>query len=119
MLSYSDNACRDAPMRKLVVLFVCTLIGACTIPAVASECVSTSSIHSSRAYWARVRSQAAGTVDEKACLAYAALFYETVVVRSAAAICVHGASREQTLALLDSEISAFNDLLAVRCGHRT
>jgi hypothetical protein len=36
-----------------------------------------------------------------------------VALRQAAAKCVDG---ERTLAVLDSEINAFNDLLATKCG---
>jgi hypothetical protein len=39
--------------------------------------------------------------------------YESVTLRQAAARCVDG---ERNLAVLDSEINAFNDLLATKCG---
>jgi hypothetical protein len=44
---------------------------------------------------------------------YAASFYESVALREAAAKCVDG---QRNLAVLDSEINAFNDLLAKKCG---
>jgi hypothetical protein len=50
---------------------------------------------------------------EKACRAYAASFYESVMLRQAAANRVDG---ERVLAVLDSAINAFNDLLATKCG---
>jgi hypothetical protein len=55
-----------------------------------------------------------GTRDnEETCHTYAASFYESVTLRQAAARCVDG---ERNLAVLDSEINAFNDLLATKCG---
>jgi len=50
---------------------------------------------------------------EKTCRAYAASFYESVVLRHAAANRVDGA---HMLVTLDSVINAFNDLLATKCG---
>jgi hypothetical protein len=77
-----------------------------------SSIFSAKDIDASRTRWATLRSQRANTVDnEKACRGYAASFYESVVLRQAAARC-----GERTLVLLDSAISAFNDLLATKCG---
>jgi hypothetical protein len=47
------------------------------------------------------------------CRAYAASFYESVTLRQTAARCADG---QRNLAVLDSEVNAFNDLLATRCG---
>jgi hypothetical protein len=67
-----------------------------------------------RSHWATLRSQPANAADkEKTCRAYAASSYESVTLRQAAAKCADG---ERNLALLDSEINAFNDLLANKCG---
>jgi hypothetical protein len=64
--------------------------------------------------WATLRSQQANAADnEKTCRAYAASFYESVTLRQAAARCV---DRERKLAVVDSEINTFNDLLATKCG---
>jgi hypothetical protein len=77
------------------------------------ECAN-KDINASDARWATVRSQPANVVDnEKACRAYAASFYESVTLRQAA---VRYADGERTLALLDSVINAFNDLLAAKCS---
>ena len=63
---------------------------------------------------AMVQSQPANAADkEKVCRAYAASFYESVMLREVAAKRVDGA---QVLAALDSVINAFNNLLATRCG---
>jgi hypothetical protein len=101
-------------MKRIAVLFVSAAINATTIPAVASECKLASEIAASRAHWASVRSQA-GVDHQATCHAYAASFYESVMLRQAAVACVRDANREQNVTMLDSEIDAFNDLLAARC----
>jgi hypothetical protein len=100
-------------MKRIVVLIASAAIIA-SIPAVAAECTSNKDIDASRTRWATLRSQPANTADnEKACRAYAASLYETVMLWQAAARYADG---DRTLALLDSEINAFNDLLATKCG---
>ena len=100
-------------MRKTIVLIASAAIYSFTIPSVAWECTSNKDIDASRTRWAKQRSQPANAADnEKTCRAYAASFYESVTLRQAAARCVDG---ERNLAVLDSEINAFNDLLAAKC----
>lgn len=100
-------------MRKIAFL-VSAVINASTISAVASECMSRRDIDASRARWAPLLSQTANVIDkEKTCRAYATSFYESVTLRQAAARCADG---ERNLALIDSEINAFNDLISTKCG---
>ncbi|WP_128970872.1 hypothetical protein [Bradyrhizobium tropiciagri] len=85
-----------------------------TIPAVAAECTPIKDIDASRSRWELLRSQPAKEADrDKICRAYATSFYESVTLRQAEARCAGG---ERNLAVLDSEIDAFNDLLAKQCG---
>ena len=101
-------------MRTAAVLIASAAINAFTIPAVAAECTSIKDIDASRSRWEMVRSQAAkAAVKENTCRAYATLFYESVTLRQVATPCTAG---ERNLAVLDSEINAFNDLLATKCG---
>jgi hypothetical protein len=101
-------------MRRIAVLFVSAVINASTIPAVASECISTRDLDTSRARWATLLSQSANVVDQDTtCRFYATSFYESVTLRQAAARCAGG---ERNLAVLDSRINAFNDLIATKCG---
>jgi hypothetical protein len=101
-------------MRRIFVLIASAAINASTIPAVAAECTSIKDVDASRSRWELLRSQPAKVADkEKTCRAYAASFYESVTLRQAAARCIDG---ERALAALDSEINAFNDLLATKCG---
>ena len=101
-------------MRRILALVASAAINASTVPVVAAECTSIKDIDASRSRWEIVRSQPAKTADrENTCRAYAASFYESVTLRDAAARCAAGA---RNLAVLDSEINAFNDLLATKCG---
>lgn len=101
-------------MRRIIVLIVLAAINASTIPAVAAESTSNKDIDATRTRSATVRSEPDNTADnEKACRAYAASFYEPVTLRQAAA---RYADSARTLALLDSVINAFDELLATKCG---
>ena len=101
-------------MRRLIALIASAAINASSIPAGASECTANKDIDAFRSHWATLRSHPANAADkEKTCRAYAASFYESVTLRQAAAQCADG---ERNLAVLDSEINAFNDLLATKCG---
>jgi hypothetical protein len=101
-------------MRRILVLIASATINASAIPAVATECASVKDIDASRSRWEMLRSQHAKAADkERICRAYAASFYESVTLRQAAAKCING---ERTLPAIDSEVNAFNDLLAANCG---
>ena len=101
-------------MRRIAVLIASAAINASTIPAVAAEYTSNKTIYASGARSATIHSRPADAADnEKTCRAYAASFYESVMLRQAAADRVDGA---QVLAALDTVINAFNDLFATKCG---
>src|SRR2546430_3700974 len=81
--------------------------------AAASPCTSPTAIAATRTHWAAVRRQFSKATDrEAACRAYAASFYDSVTTRQAVAGCTGDAD----ISALDSEINAFNELLATRCG---
>jgi hypothetical protein len=101
-------------MRRIIALIASAAINAATIPAVAAECTLNKDIDAIRTRSATVRGQPANAADkEKACRAYAASFFESVTLRQAAARYTDG---DRTLALLDTVINAFNELLATKCG---
>ena len=101
-------------MTRYIVLIAFVAIYASAAPAIASECTPGKDIVSSRTRWATLRSQPTNAADrKKTCRAYAASFYESVTLRQAAARCAGGG---RDLAVLDSEINAFNDLLATKCA---
>jgi len=104
-------------MMKLTVLLASALINASTIPVLASECASARNVDAARARWATVRTQPAKTADNQTtCRAYAASFYESVTLRQATALCNRDMNQARNLVVLDSEIDAFNNLLATKCG---
>jgi hypothetical protein len=97
-------------MIRLAILLTSATINASTVPAAASQCASPPAIAAIRTHWAAVRSQLSKATDNEAvCRAYAASFYESVTTRQAAVGC-------PDISSLDSEINAFNDLLATKCG---
>ena len=101
-------------MRRIAILVASAAINAYAIPAVAAERTSIRDIDAARAGTVTVHSQPTNAADkEKTCRDYAASFYESVVLRHAAANRADGA---QVLAALDSVINAFNDLLATKCS---
>ena len=101
-------------MRRITVLIASALISGSTIPRLAAESTLNNDVNSARAVLATVHSKPANAADnEKTCRAYAASFYESVMLRQAAADRVDGA---WVLAALDSVVNAFNDLLATKCS---
>ena len=101
-------------MRRILFLLASAAINASAIPAVAAECTP-KDIDASRARWELLRKQPGKAADkENICRAYAASFYESVTLRQVVAKCIDG---ERTLVTLDSEINAFNDLFASKCGN--
>lgn len=99
---------------RILVLVAFAVINASTAPSVVAECTANKDVDVARARWATLRTQAIKAADkERSCRAYAASFYETVVLRQAAEKCGDG---EQTLAVLDSEINDLNGLLATKCS---
>jgi hypothetical protein len=102
---------------RLVFHLTLATINASAVPAAAAQCASGPAITATRTHWAAIRSQFKNATDRQAaCRAYAASFYESVTTRQAAASCIRDADRDQEITALDSEINAFNDLLATRCG---
>jgi hypothetical protein len=98
---------------RLAILLTSATVITTAVPAVASQCTPPNAIAATRTQWAAIRNQFSKAADrEAACRAYAASFYESVTVRQAAAGCTGGAD----ITALDSEINAFNELLATKCG---
>src|SRR6266550_3761392 len=101
-------------MRKITVLIASALINASAIPGVAAESTLNKDVSPAVAVSATVHSKPAKAADnEKACRAYAASFYQSVMRQQAAAGRVDGA---RVLTAIDSVIDAFKDVLATKCG---
>jgi len=78
--------------------------------------------HTSQLASARLRWQAARQVPidsalpDRSCRAFGMQFYEAVTARQATSACQDGIDHQRDLVLLDSEIEAFNKLIATQCG---
>jgi hypothetical protein len=122
-VSYSDpilhlDVRRRALMQLIIMLFIALLIGPPTAAgADASNCGQTSELAAARVRWAAVRQSRVDTANnEKSCRAYGFHFYEAVTARQAFATCKDGIGRQPILDVIDSEIDAFNNLIAAQCG---
>jgi hypothetical protein len=70
-----------------------------------------------RARWAAARRSNLDSAHyEESCRTYYNQFFEAVKVRQAASICEDGIDRQRDLDMLDSEIDAFNNLIAAQCS---
>lgn len=79
-------------MRRITVLIASALINASTLPGLAAEPALNKNFNAARAVSATVHGEPAEAVDnEKACRAYVASFYESVMLRQSAAGRVDGA----------------------------
>ena len=81
------------------------------------NCAQVSDLAAARVRWAAARQSHVDAAQvEKKCRAYRIHFYDAVTARQAASICEDGIHRQRDLDLLDSEIDAFNNLIAAQCG---
>ena len=103
-------------MIRFAIFFIALAINVSTSPALASQCASSKEIGASLARWRPYAGNLKATDHQMACRVFAASFYESVVTRQAAAICVHDADRNPDISAINSEIDAFNNLLAAKCG---
>jgi hypothetical protein len=105
-------------MLRIIIVAVGLLIApAITAGAATSGCNQLSDLSAARLRWAAVRKSNVdpGHSDES-CRSYRSNFFEAVTTRQAATFCTDGADRRRTLALLDTDIEAFNDLIATQCS---
>lgn len=106
------------PMLPIVISLIALLL----YPATAAKadtryCGRASELPTARVRWEAARlSPADPAIREKNCRAYGFQFYEAVTVRQAISACRDGLDHRRDLELLDSEIDAFNKLIATECG---
>ena len=82
-----------------------------------SYCGQGLDLAAARLRWAAARQSRVDPIqNEKTCRTYRSQFYDAVTARQAASICEVGSERQRDIDLLDSEIDAFNDLIAAHCG---
>ena len=107
-----------ALMLRLAVFVITLLINAVTVSKTdASYCGQGSDLAAARLRWAEARQSRVDPIqNEKTCRTYRSHFYDAATARQAASICENGIDRQRDLDLLDSEIDAFNNLIAAQCA---
>ncbi len=105
-------------MLRILILSIALLVDP-VISAAAdmSSCGQLSDLSAARTRWAAVRkrrAEAAQNADN--CRSYGLNFFEAVTTRQTASFCRDEIDRQRILELLDSEIDAFNDLIAAQCS---
>jgi hypothetical protein len=104
-------------LRIIIFAFALLIDPALTAGAGTSGCSQLSDLSAARLRWAAVRESSVDpSHSEESCRSYRSNFFEAVTTRQAASVCRDGADRHRTLELLDTEIEAFNDLIATQCG---
>ena len=104
-------------MLQIIVFFLVLLLN----PATAAEadkgyCGRASELATARLRWEAARRTPTDAIHrETNCRAYGTHFYEAVTARQAASVCKDGIDHQRDLELIDSEIDAFNNLIAAQC----
>jgi|SRR4051794_32555020 hypothetical protein len=98
----------------LIALLTCPTTASATDVSV---CGQLQNLSATRLRWDTLRkSRVEHAKAEISCRSFGANFVEAVTVRQVALACSEGINRQRLLELLDSEIDAFNELIATRCS---
>jgi hypothetical protein len=105
-------------MLRIIILVIAFLLEpALSAKADMSDCSQLSNLSTARLRWTATRkSRVDSAQSEETCRSYSSNFFEAVTARQTAFFCAHGVNRQRILELLDSEIDAFNDLIATHCS---
>ena len=104
-------------LRIIILAFALLIDPAITAGAEMPGCSQLSDLSAARLRWAAVRKKPVNPAhNEESCRSYGTNFFEAVTTRQAASFCRDSIDRQRTLELLDSEINAFNDLIARQCS---
>ncbi len=104
-------------LRVIIIAVALLIVPAITAGAGTAGCSQLPDLSATRLRWAGVRkSRVDPDRSEESCRSYRSNFFEAVTTRQAASVCRDGADRVRTLELLDTEIEAFNDLIATQCS---
>jgi hypothetical protein len=105
-------------MLQIVTLVLVVLLNSATSSkADTVNCSRVSELRSAHARWAAARQTPVDPAhNDEACRAYGTQFYEAVTTRHAVSLCSGRVDSQQELGLLDTEIDAFNNLIAAQCG---
>jgi hypothetical protein len=106
---------RIAPF--LLAAFLLVFLATPVMAAKVSYCAQAHDSAGARLKWA-LESQRDGKTLQKddSCRAYRSEFYEAAVIRQNIRHCEQDDIRQRALEVIDTEINAFNDLIATYCG---
>jgi hypothetical protein len=103
-------------LQIIVSLIVLVLSPAAAATADTGYCGHTSQLAGARLRWQGAsQSPTDPALADKYCRAFWIQFYEAVTARQATSVCQDGIDHQHDLVLLDSEIEAFNALIAAQC----
>ena len=103
-------------LRSAGFAFALLILAATAAAAETSSCGAGSELAAARQRWAAARQARIDPADAgKSCRTYGNHFYEAVQARYAASLCEDSVNRQRSLNMLDGEIDAFNNLIAVQC----
>ena len=105
-------------MLQLIVCLIALLLSpAAAVGADTGYCGHASQLASARLRWQAARQVSIDpALADRYCRAFGIQFYEAVTARQATSACQDGIDHQRDLILLDSEIEAFNKLIAAQCG---
>jgi hypothetical protein len=104
-------------LQIVTLVFALLLNSATPSKADTANCSRISELRSAHARWSAARQIPVDPAhNDEACRAYGTHFYEAVTTRHAVSLCSGRVDSEQELGLLDTEIDAFNNLIAAQCG---
>src|ERR1700730_792359 len=105
-------------MLSIIIFALALLIDpAITAGAALPGCSQLSDLSAARLRWAAVRKKPLNPArNEESCRSYGTNFFEAVTTRQAASFCRDSIDQQRTLDILDSEIDAFNELIATQCS---
>jgi hypothetical protein len=104
-------------MLRIITLAMALLAIPATVANVnASYCDQIAEIATARLRAAPAHANDSAPHSDESCRAYSNYFFEAVKARQTASICENSVERQRALDMLDSEIDAFNNLIASQCG---
>ena len=104
-------------LRTLILVIALLVEPAITAAADVSSCGQLYGLSADRIRWAVLRKSRVDLAQNADnCRSYGLNFFEAVTKRQTASLCEEAIDRQRMLELLDSEIDAFNDLIAAQCS---
>ena len=101
-------------LRIIIFAFALLIDPAITAGPEMPGCSQLSDLSAARLRWRKKPVNPAH--NEESCRSYGTNFFDAATTRQAASFCRDSIDRQRTLELLDSEIEAFNGLIATQCS---